>query len=165
MDKTRSRLLANTRRYRKTAKGVLTNSYSHQRSRRHVEYSLAEFHEKAFCSNRFQRLYAEWVKSGYQHHLIPTVDRINSKKGYTLDNIQFLTWEDNRYKQRMERRSRKGVVIQLKDGVEVARFKSQKEAVKKTGFNQSLISAVLNGRRNNTGGYQFIYENPELLKS
>lgn len=72
-----------------------------------------------------------------------------------------------------ERKSRKGKVIQYKNGVEVARYASQKQLVKQTGFTQGLVSAVLNGKRSHHKGYTFkyesevignIHENPELLK-
>ncbi len=162
-----------TQKFRRTPKGVLTNSYTHQRARRPVLYTLAQFHARFLNDPKFLRLHKEWLESGCIREKTPTVDRINSKLGYVLGNIQILTWAENRHKQNMERRARKGVVLQYRNGKLVDRFKSQKEAVKRTGLNQALVSAVLNGKRSHTGGFQFvyepevignIYENPELLK-
>lgn len=48
--------------------------------------------------NKFQRLHEEWVKSKFQRKLCPSIDRINEDKGYTLNNIQWLTCGDNHKK-------------------------------------------------------------------
>jgi hypothetical protein len=147
-----------TETYRRTPRGVLTNMYDHMRKRYAVEFTLQEFHERFLTDPRYLRLHQEWVRGGYKKDNRPSLDRINHKGNYTERNTQMMTWTENRYKQRMERRSRKGAVVQLKDGHVVARYRSQKEAVKKTGLIQGLVSAVLNGQRNHTGGYQFVYE-------
>lgn len=122
------------------------------------DYSLQWLHDRFLDDIKFKRLYAEWVKSGYDKWKKPTIDRINRLKPYTKDNIQLLSWADNRAKENNERRSRKGRVIQYKDGVEIARYASQRQLVKQTGFTQGLVSAVLNGRRNHHRGYIFKYE-------
>jgi hypothetical protein len=73
----------------------------------------------------------------------------------------------------MERRSRKGAVIQYLNGVESARYTSQREAVKKTGISQGNMSEQMNGKRPHCEGFVFkfesevignIYDNEELLK-
>ncbi|MFH1327370.1 MAG: hypothetical protein ABIH76_00735 [Candidatus Bathyarchaeota archaeon] len=103
--------------------------------------------------------------SNYNKQLKPSLDRIDCKKGYTVKNTQMITWAENRYKQSLDgRRGRKGVVLQLLGEKIVARYSCQREAVKKTGLSQGCMSMVLNGARQTTGGYKFIYENPELLK-
>jgi len=158
------KLLQNTRQYRRTPKGVLTNMYQHLKARHPVDFSLQEFHSRFLGDKKFNRLYREWNKSGFQKEFKPSLDRISHLGNYSVNNTQMLNWKENRFKQSMERRSRKGVVIQLKNGKEVARYRSQREAVRQTGLSQGLISEVLNSKRNHTCGYQFIYENPELLK-
>lgn len=152
-----------TKNYRKTPKGVLTNMYNHMKGRHPVSFSLKDFHDRFLNDKRYLRLHTEWLKNGCSKESRPSLDRINNQKDYTIENTHMLTWAENRYKQTMERRVRKGAVQQIKDGNVIARFKSQREAVKKTGLNQGLISAVLKGTRSHTGGYQFIYENPSLL--
>lgn len=137
------------------------------------DYSLSWLHGRFLDDVKFKRLYTEWVKSGYNKWKKPSIDRVNRLKPYTKDNIQLLSWGDNRAKENNERRSRKGRVIQYKDGIEVARYASQRQLVKQTGFTQGLVSAVLNGKRRQHKGYTFRYErevignlheNPELLK-
>lgn len=126
-------------------------------------YSLNWLHDRFLEDTKFNRLFDEWVKSKYDKYKKPSIDRINHNKPYTKENIQIMSWGDNRYKQRMERRARKGAVLQMKDGLVIARYISQREAVKITGIPQGLISSVLTGKRTHTNGYQFVYENQELL--
>ena len=158
------RVIENTAKWRKTKRGLITNLYGKLKERNEVTFTLNYLHDFSNCK-KFDRLFLEWEKSGYEKLKKPTIDRINNKYGYSERNIQWLSWGDNRYKQTMERRSRKGVVIQLLNGIEVARFKSQKECVLKTGLTQSNISMVLSGKRNHVSVYTFIYENPELLST
>lgn len=43
----------------------------------------------------FLLLYKQWAHSGYNTRLTPSVSRMNTDKGYTLDNIEFLTHSNN----------------------------------------------------------------------
>lgn len=43
----------------------------------------------------FISLYRIWQDSGFERKLTPSIDRIDSSKGYTLDNIQWLTLSNN----------------------------------------------------------------------
>lgn len=163
MDK--SKLLKNTQRFRETPKGVLTNMYDKMRSRRKVEFYLPEFHNRFLKDKKFLRLHKEWINSGKDKMKRPSLDRISNKKGYTVKNTQMLTWAENRHKQIMERRSRKGTVIQYLNDKEIARYKSQKEAVKKTNISQGNMSENLNGKRKHCEGFIFKYKHPELLEA
>lgn len=160
--KTPKNLRLNTQKYRKTKKGVLTNMYRHMVSRNSVDFNLIEFQNRFLDDRKFNRLYNEWVKSNHQKQFKPSLDRINSSKGYTIRNTQMLNWAENRYKAVMERRCRKGAVIQLLGNKIIKKFKSQREAVLKTGISQGCISEVLNNKRKTAGGYNWEYKNKEL---
>lgn len=154
-----------TQKFRKTKKGVLTNIYNKMKERsinRGMElpdFTLSEFHSIYLEDIKFNRLFTEWELSGYDTLKKPSIDRINNKSSYTLKNINFMTWRDNRFKQSMERRIRgKYNILMKKDGVIINVFKSVKEAVKKTGLNQSGISSCLSNRYATTGGFEFEYE-------
>lgn len=45
--------------------------------------------------NVFLTLYFEWAHNGFQRWDSPSIDRIDPKKGYTLDNLQWLSFADN----------------------------------------------------------------------
>ena len=49
--------------------------------------------------NGYKNLYDKWVGSGRQKMLKPSCDRIDDYKGYSLDNIQLMTWGENHNKQ------------------------------------------------------------------
>ena len=160
---TDSRLLENTRRWRKTKRGLVTNLFNKLRVRNIVDFDLDWLHQFADCE-KFNRLFDEWVDSGFGKVFKPSLDRIYYKKGYTTRNVQWLTWSENRYKQTMERRCRKGRVIQMQGEKIIMIHKSQRQAVIDTGISQSGISNCLTGKRKTAGGYNWKYENPELLE-
>lgn len=115
------------------------------KSRKPVSFSLEELHKFADCK-KFDRLFNEWVKSNYKKEYKPSIDRINNKKDYTPNNIQWLSWKENRYKQSMERRNRKGKVGKFLNGTLIEIFSSQREAVKQTGIPQTNLSQALTGK-------------------
>ena len=157
--KTSINLIQNTQKYRKTAKGVLTNSYNHQKQRKKVEYSLSELHNMFLNNKRFIRLYNEWLKSSCIKELKPTIDRIDCRKGYTKDNIHILTWAENRYKQRMETKLfRAKKCYMYLNGKIIKTFSSQWKAIRATGLSQGNLSEALNGKRRTCGGYNWSYK-------
>lgn len=164
--KTNIQLLKNTQKYRKTPKGVLTNMYQHMKTRHPVSFTLKEFHKKYLEDKLFLKLHKEWLKSGCNIQLKPSLDRTNCKLGYTFENTKIMTWAENRFKQSAVdgKLGRKPPVIQLLNNKIIKKFQSQRHVVKELGISQGNLSAVLNGKRNHINGYKFIYENPELLE-
>jgi hypothetical protein len=128
------------------------------KSRREVEFTLQEFQDRFIGDKKFKRLHSEWLGSGKDKMKKPSLDRISNKKGYTVMNTHMLTWAENRYKQTMERRSRKGSVIQYLNGKKIAKYKSQREAVRQTGISQGNMSDNMNGKRKHVEGFVFKFE-------
>lgn len=46
-------------------------------------------------NDRYIILFNNWVESGYDNKLSPTIDRVNNKLGYIEGNLQFLTKSEN----------------------------------------------------------------------
>lgn len=84
--------------------------------------------------------------------------------GYTSDNIQILTWEDNRLKGDRENSRVTTPIVMHKDGEKLAEFESIKAAVEITGFSQGNISMCCQGKRSHVGGYVFSYRGDKFRK-
>lgn len=98
---------AYTKKYEKTPHGKLMRIYRNMKSR--VEgvqklkahlyedkelISKEEFKEWA-NSKEYQEMYQVWKDSDFDRRLCPTVDRIDPTKGYTSDNMRWLTHSEN----------------------------------------------------------------------
>ena len=95
---------------------------------------------------------------------IPNPDNfaeVNHKNENKQDNsILNLEWCTHKYNsnfgtrlKRMAISNYEPVIQYTKDGEEIARYKSQKEAMEKTGIQSRHISCCCKGKRKTTGGY------------
>jgi hypothetical protein len=97
-----------TKKYEKTPKGFVMRAYRNMQSRvtgvqtkkAHLYKGLTlldrqEFYSWALDDSEFRRLYKRWVETGYEHRLTPSINRIDSNKGYTLDNLEWVTHSVN----------------------------------------------------------------------
>ena len=152
--------------YQTTKDGLITRIYSHQKDcckqRGHPlpTYSKAELKEWVFSQDNFDELYNAWVESGCNRDLNPSVDRIDDYKSYSFDNIQLLTFKENREKSCLDRKkgrhttSKMRVIEQYtKEGKLVSTYHSQCEAARQSGLNQGNIGSCCRGERNQAGGY------------
>lgn len=110
---------AATHKYEKTKKGFLMRKYRNMQSRvtgvqklkSHLYEGLKildreDFYKWAFNSPEFHKLFKQYEKSDYEMKLCPTVNRIDSDKGYLLGNMEWLTHSEN---------SRLGAISQKRD--------------------------------------------------
>lgn len=98
-----------TRRYEKTKRGFLMRLYRNMQSRitgvqrqkfhlysgKPLAVSREQFYEWAFTHPSFHELFAAWEASGYARQYTPSVDRIDSARGYELDNMEWVTHSEN----------------------------------------------------------------------
>ena len=107
-------LALNNSRYWKTRKGKLMMTYNNmnRRVRGYIKKHLYEglellsredFYRFSLCGEDYHKLYEDWVGSDYDRKLSPSIDRIDSSKGYTLDNIQWITHSENSRKGSLNR--------------------------------------------------------------
>lgn len=57
--------------------------------------SKQEFLDFTLNDPDFNRIYKAWVKSGKDNKLTPSIDRIDSRFGYTLSNMEWVTLSEN----------------------------------------------------------------------
>lgn len=58
-------------------------------------YTLNELIEWTKNQSNWDSLYKEWVKSDYERMLAPSIDRLDSLKPYSFDNIRLVSWRIN----------------------------------------------------------------------
>lgn len=96
------------KKYEKTIDGFLMRGYRNMLSRvkgiqklkAHLYLgkeilSKESFYKWANESKEFHKLYTNWTLNGYERKLTPSVDRIDSSKGYELDNMRWITHSEN----------------------------------------------------------------------
>jgi len=89
---------------RKTKEGLVSCIYSDQRHNSKDRgygmpvYTNKELREWLFNQEKFHELYDLWVASGYSKNAVPSCDRIDDYKGYSLDNIRITTWHENQFR-------------------------------------------------------------------
>jgi hypothetical protein len=93
--------------YRRTFKGYLICTYHNINTRcsgrtksAHLYKGLKvlerdEFLRWANNCKSFKRLFKEWEAANYDRKLSPSVDRIDTSKGYVLGNMQWITNSEN----------------------------------------------------------------------
>tara|TARA_R110002167_G_scaffold198805_5_gene401947 strand:+ start:5527 stop:5931 length:405 start_codon:yes stop_codon:yes gene_type:complete len=99
---------AHTFKYERTPNGFLMRKYRNMKSRiegvQKAKYHLykgkellpkEEFYEWSKNDPEFWRRFKLWEESDYERKLSPSVDRINSEKGYSLDNMEWIDHSEN----------------------------------------------------------------------
>lgn len=102
------RRVASTKKYEKTKSGFLMRAYRNMKSRvtgvqklkAHIYVGLSildkkDFYDWSLNSKEFNILFSLWENSGHKRTLTPSVDRIDSTKGYEQGNIRWITHSEN----------------------------------------------------------------------
>lgn len=97
-----------TKRYEKTKPGFLMRCYRNMKSRitgiQHKKAHLyvgksilskEEFYQWAMDCETFHKLFKTWIESKYERRLTPSVDRIDSRCGYELKNMEWVPFHVN----------------------------------------------------------------------
>lgn len=96
------------RNYCKTFSGYMVRSYRNMKSRvtgvqkkkAHLYLGLEIlpkrlYYKMCYESDTFRNLYEAYKASGWDRKLAPSPDRIDASRGYSLDNIRFVTHSEN----------------------------------------------------------------------
>lgn len=154
-----------------TKNGVITaiwNGQRHSSRYRGMDmptYTKQELSEWLINQKLFHELYDKWVESGYFKGNKPSVDRINDYVGYTMDNIQLMTFKQNLDKSHQDKINGKNtkqcraVVGTIKGTEESTVFYSVAEASRVTGANGKNIQYCCQGKPKykSAGGYTWKY--------
>ena len=110
---------AATKKYERTKKGKLMRNYRNMESRiKGIQWRKAhlyegktlisrdEFYDWSMADPEFHRLFDEWVESGYERKLSPSVDRKDSSQGYEIENMEWVTHSENSRRGAMARNAK-----------------------------------------------------------
>lgn len=154
-------------RYNKTQKGLIARMYGSQRAnskqRKHPmpDYTKNQYAEWLY-KNGYCDLWRKWVSSGFEKWLIPSSDRLDDTKPYTLNNLRLGTWKMNFDKKIEDQKSGllsaykplMPVISSDRKGVEKYHI-SQQAAARTLGICGTHIHQVISGQRKQTHGYSF----------
>jgi len=140
-----------------TKRGMFLVIYSSQlkssvaRGHNEPEYTQEELWEWINKQINFDSLYLNWVKSGYESRMKPSIDRLDNSVGYRFDNIRLVTWGENEQK---EIDSKKKKVI-CSIGEISKEYESLNSAMRDTGVHINNISQCCRKIRKTAGGYKW----------
>ena len=92
--------------YERSRVWLLTCIYKHQKNHSKSRGHEPPTYNKEWLTNwlwsqpNAEELYQDWIDSGYEMMMKPSVDRKDDTIGYTETNIQLMTWKDNNQKTR-----------------------------------------------------------------
>ena len=151
--------------YGRTKDGIITQIYSDQistskqRNYPSPTYTKQELKDWMFSQKIFHELFDNWKNSEYNTYMKPSCDRIDDYDSYSLDNIQLITWMDNKLKAYNDKRnginnknSKAVISINIITGEET-NYYSARQASRETGVNQGNLSSCCRGEKNIAGGF------------
>ena len=159
---------------RRTKKGVVETIYNSQKqTSKRKGYSLPTYNKKElegwiFSQPLFHVLYDNWKRLDYQKNYKPSIDRKDDYVGYTMDNIQLMTWEENKVKGEKDRVSginnkiNKTVIQYSLDGEYIAEHHSISEAGRYTNSNFKHISSCCRKKRKTHNGFIWRYTDEKI---
>lgn len=158
------------KKYQKTKEGIITiihnsqRAASRKRGHRQPTYTIKELQKWCYSQPLFHELYDNWVKSKYDKWMKPSVDRIDDYKGYSLDNIQLMTWRENSNKGHKSRKegknnkASKSILQYTACGIFIKEYYSIIQAHRETKINRWNIVSVCNNNKKYAGGYIWKYK-------
>ena len=164
-EKNKEHFLKKTR----TKEGLISKIYATQKQsskRRNHElpsYTKKEFSEWMYKQENFNKIYEEWKYKDYKKDLVPSVDRIDDYKGYSLDNIKLVTFRENYKKSHEDRKKginnkQSKIVLQYDlKGNFIKEWYSISEA-ERNGFNRGAISRCCKNFLKKHRGYIWKYK-------
>ena len=159
--------------YLHSVNGLISQIYSIQklssRRRNHdmPSYSKKELKDWILNNSKFKSLYEKWVKENYSNDLKPSIDRLNDYNGYSIDNIQLITWAENRDKNYFDMKNgintkqSKSICQYSLEGLFIKEYHSINNANIETNVSSSSISKCCSGIYGNAGGFKWEYNNKD----
>lgn len=159
----------------RTMSGVIRSIYNGQkRSSKYRNMEEPNYNKEHLeiwlYKNNFKEIYDNWVNNDYLKDYKPSVDRIDDYKPYTIDNIQLMTWRENRDKCHRDKinginnKQSKAVVATIKGTDKSAIYYSIAEASRVLGIDSKNIiyCCQRKPKYKTAGGYTWRYLNHQI---
>lgn len=151
-------------------KKLTSRIYFHQknaqimRGHEKIPYTHSELRDWLFSNELFDSLYESWEESNYDKDLVPSCDRLDNSKGYSFDNMELITWKENKkraYADAINGKLRTGnkyiPVVQLsRSGDYIQGFFSMSEASRITNTNLGNLRMCVIGKRKTAGDFKWV---------
>ena len=153
----KSRIPTKSRLPKKIYHGQISSSK--KRGHELPKYTLSELREWMLSQDIYHQLFNEWAASNYSKDKVPSCDRIDDYKGYSLDNIRLVTWAENDRKHHENRiagvnnKTNKAIKQYSMSGEFIKEFYSVRQAYRETLINPASISGCRTGRIKSAGGF------------
>ncbi len=143
---------------------IYYNQKIHSKHRGHIPptYSKQDLIDWCFAQSIFHLLYDNWKRLDFQKQYVPSVDRKDDYIGYTISNIQIMTWSKNKLKGEFDKKNginnknNKSVLQFTKSGEFVSEYYSIAKATRDTKILH--ISECCNGKIKTAGGFLWEYK-------
>jgi hypothetical protein len=157
--------------YRFSKRGVCMVMYhgmrgsSKKRGHALPKFSHKEFLEWAISNTNFNSIYTSWITGGMHKDDKPSIDRLSDDFGYLFENMQIITFKENREKYYNQVREgvsghvSKSVIVTFDNG-DTREYHSSTEAANDLGLSQSAVSLKCRGKLPQTNGLIFKYNQP-----
>lgn len=165
---------------------IYYNQVSHSKTRGHKKpsYTKDELIDWVNSQVHFNKLYNDWVNSGFKRKLVPSIDRKDNNLGYTFSNIKLVTFGINEERSHREHKEAKLIfdnkkvkqfecirgkrignrgATPLTKGKFIKEYISISEASRQLNINLKNISSVCLGKRRHAGGFMWEFKNKEDL--
>ena len=122
-------------------------------------------------SIEFDKLFSEWIESGFLKNKVPSIDRIDDYKSYIFENMQILTWEENNLKGKLSEKNKNHMrqmtkrifskivaQINIDKKTVINTFPSVREAGRQLCIDASGISKCCRGEIKSYKGFGWKYE-------
>ena len=167
------------REYGQSYKGLVKRIFNHQlrnclqRNHTPPSYTEEELYEWYVGDTAHLQLHEAWKQSNFDRELVPSIDRLDNDKSYSLDNIELVTWAENKRRAYKAIRANtlknptllqgghKPVVQYDVNKTKVGEFISITAAERATGIDHRPISDACLGKRKSTGGFLWAYAHEE----